>query len=387
MANRSFLLELDEPADFPTDYEPPTALAGANYSVPLLWLTLFGSEDVVSVPTSLEPDEHYSALIAATDVAVQRSRRRVERLRHPGLGIPTQTLDAWLAYLATIETRWVAVATEQVVEMYSDNAAWSDELHNTIGSLDGTDEALSRLVAQQGVATSTGGDDPYPEVAAILCGYSWTKPVPWEAAIAPSERPANDSASPSPLIDGASPAFSAKRRRFWRAQRRVPLELKRLVALKRWTPMDVIDGQFTERRANMYLFADGILVGAPPTRKDGVADGGPFILSVGWIQSPQHFAFQLDYVPLPRAASIDSFPLPPLRVCGVEELNAAGVQAAITARGTPLMQSASYPMKTGGTFAYREVSSTGFPKFCFLSMKEDPDEVPFAVTWTLEEGK
>ena len=53
------------------------ALLGANYSVPILWLSLFDTDGLVTWP-SIHDGSPYTAVIQPTSECIERSRSRLE---------------------------------------------------------------------------------------------------------------------------------------------------------------------------------------------------------------------------------------------------------------------------------------------------------------------
>jgi hypothetical protein len=143
VANRALLLVMDK-AQPPGEYEPSASIRGANYSVPLLWLSLFDLSSLVAWPSTLGDTSTYTALVGTMDVCTARSRRRVDSWRSLWGSDFGATADSWLGILEGGAGSFVAVWTEEISDMSGD-MAWAQMLRSY---LDGIDEVLSVRFAE-----------------------------------------------------------------------------------------------------------------------------------------------------------------------------------------------------------------------------------------------
>jgi hypothetical protein len=185
VANRSLLLALDS-TDPPTEYQPDDALLAANYSVPILWLSLFSTDGLVNWPSAFDDSATYTALLQPLDGCVERSRQRLAdwSLRWPAIfrGISGE----WLSFVETIEAAYFGVWTEDISDMSGDEA-WALDLRSYLSGLDDPSSshfhgalAQSYLSADQRDVSRLSPTVDRP-VALLAAGYAWARQPPWEA--------------------------------------------------------------------------------------------------------------------------------------------------------------------------------------------------------------
>ena len=177
MANRALLLASEVPF-IPRTYEPAEALAGANYSVPMFWLSLFCLEDLVQWPSTLAPERCYTALAGDVDACRARSGARISVWRemwHDQFG---ECADRWLRFLTGIHGDFIAVWTEALSDMTGD-LQWADALESYISAMDEPHSAAfpavlmqshARLSASREFETINGSP-----LYQALAGYAWSK--------------------------------------------------------------------------------------------------------------------------------------------------------------------------------------------------------------------
>lgn len=184
VGNVSLLLALNS-TDPPTEYEPGDALLAANYSVPILWLSLFNADGLVSWPGTLDDSATYTALVQPVNECIERSRDRLAdwSVRWPDVfaGISS----TWLSFVGSIEAVYFGVWTEDISEMSGDET-WAGELRAYLNSLDDPAsihflEALAQSYLSVDKADSsrlspTTTDSP---VALLVAGYAWAHQPPW----------------------------------------------------------------------------------------------------------------------------------------------------------------------------------------------------------------
>lgn len=108
MANRALLLALDS-TDPPWDHDGRyfrDALLGANYQVPLLWLSLFDADGLVTWP-GIHDGSPFTALIQPRGECVERSRTRLKDWSHRWPQVFGDLSGPWLGYAGTVRDAYL----------------------------------------------------------------------------------------------------------------------------------------------------------------------------------------------------------------------------------------------------------------------------------------
>jgi hypothetical protein len=116
IANVTLLLASDS-IDPPTEYEPPDALLGANYSIPLLRLSLFNSDEIVSWPSTLDAAVSYAATTGPRDKCITRSRSRLEEWKRRWPETFNILGPAWTDFIDARPEQFLAIWTEELAKM------------------------------------------------------------------------------------------------------------------------------------------------------------------------------------------------------------------------------------------------------------------------------
>lgn len=183
VANRALLFGATYAAS-PTEYEPDDAWLGANYSVPILWLSLFQTSDLVKWPGTIDSSTEYTALLGARETCMTLSRKRLDVWRRRWPNDFAELGEQWLDFVSAVDTAFVGVWTEDLSGMTGDEV-WASLLISCLHGLDDPqspdfgdafgqsyvtiDPDTLRLIPADGAA--------FPLVAA---GYSWARRAPWE---------------------------------------------------------------------------------------------------------------------------------------------------------------------------------------------------------------
>ena len=91
---------------------PRGALLGANYSVPILWLSLFNTHDLVTWPGIR--CSAFTAVAQPTGECIERSRARLERWSRRWPDVFTDMSGPWLSYLGAVQRAYLAVWAEEL---------------------------------------------------------------------------------------------------------------------------------------------------------------------------------------------------------------------------------------------------------------------------------
>lgn len=184
MANLALLLLSDAP-DPPSEYEPADAILGANYSVPLLWLSLFTAADIVSWPGTVDAASTYAALLGRREECLRRSRDRVSTWTRRWPRSFENLGKLWLDFIEARPGHFVAVWTEELAEMYRTTDEWQRTLHYYLEGVDEPQgEAFLNVLAQSYLAVDETNDElvatTEDALGQLAGGYSWAVSPPWE---------------------------------------------------------------------------------------------------------------------------------------------------------------------------------------------------------------
>lgn len=184
VANCTLLLVSDS-AEPPSEYEPVDALLGANYSLPLLWLSLFTTAEILLWPSTLESTWTYAAVIGRRDACLARTRSRIDLWG----GLWPRTFDdigpTWLNFINDRPGQFFAIWTEELAEMYESAEEWRRIFSAYLEALDQpTEPAFTEVLAQSYLAIDRDGKrligTSEDSVSLLAGGYSWAVHAPWE---------------------------------------------------------------------------------------------------------------------------------------------------------------------------------------------------------------
>ncbi len=157
------------------------ALLGANYSVPILWLSLFDTDGLVTWP-SIHDGSPYTAVIQPTGECIERSRRRLEDWSRRWPEVFRDMSELWLGYVGAVEGAYLAVWAEEMSWMTGDEE-WATNLRAYLSGLDDPGSAGFREALAQSYLSSSGkGLEPFDKVGLITAGYTWARQASWEGA-------------------------------------------------------------------------------------------------------------------------------------------------------------------------------------------------------------
>jgi hypothetical protein len=184
VANISLLLALNS-TDPPTEYEPSDALLAANYSVPMLWLSLFNTDGMVNWPSTLDDSATYTAIVQPVNECIERSRNRLTDWSRRWPDVFADISSTWLSFIEAIEAAYFGVWTEDISEMSGDET-WAVELR---AYLSGLDDPASIHLPQALAQSYLNVDETDPSrlsmattrapVAPLVAGFGWARQPPW----------------------------------------------------------------------------------------------------------------------------------------------------------------------------------------------------------------
>lgn len=162
-------------------------VAAASYQLPLLWLTLFGADDLTTVTMPLEDAAGHESegpvptLHAPFDGACSRYAERRERV-HEMLPATLHThILEWDALQEAISQPNVQLDIAELWMMQSETE-FEQDIRTFLGGLDIGGAPWREVCEQAGldVDPDTGEVDFDPDLVRFgLRGYQWEAPVPW----------------------------------------------------------------------------------------------------------------------------------------------------------------------------------------------------------------
>lgn len=177
------LLALDS-ADPPAGHDgmyPRGALLAANYSVPVLWLSLFGTDGLVTWPGI--HSSTFTAVVQPASECIGRSRARLGDWSRRWPEVFGDMSGPWLSFLSTVERAYFAVWAEELSWMAESDESWAAELRGYLSSLDEPGSAGFREALAQSYLSSDGDRlDPFDTAGLVTAGYAWDRQAPWEGA-------------------------------------------------------------------------------------------------------------------------------------------------------------------------------------------------------------
>ncbi len=169
----------DPPAEHDEMY-PRDALLAANYSVPILWLSLFNADGLVTWPGI--HGSAFTAVVQPTGECIERSRTRLGERSRRWPDVFTDISGPWLSYLSAIQRAYLAVWAEELSWMDGEEN-WAAELRAYLSGLDDPGSAGFREALAQSSLYSDGSRlDPADTAGLVTAGYAWARQAPCEEA-------------------------------------------------------------------------------------------------------------------------------------------------------------------------------------------------------------
>jgi hypothetical protein len=176
------LLALDS-ADPPPEHDgmyPRGALLAANYSVPILWLSLFDADGLVTWPGI--HGSVFTTVVQPTSDCIERTRARLGDWSRRWPDVFGNMSGPWLSYLPAVERAYLAVWAEEISWMEGDES-WAAELLGYLSCLDDPESAGFRQALAQSYLHSNGNRlEPAGTVGLVTAGYACARhrQAPWE---------------------------------------------------------------------------------------------------------------------------------------------------------------------------------------------------------------
>jgi hypothetical protein len=151
------LLALDS-TDPPAGHDgmyPRGALLAANYSVPILWLSLFDTAGLVIWPGV--HDSGFTAVVQPRSECIERSRTRLGDWSRRWPDVFGDMSEPWLSFLSAVERAHLAVWAEELSWMVDSDETWAAELRGYLSCLDDPGSAGFRETLDQSYLCFDGG--------------------------------------------------------------------------------------------------------------------------------------------------------------------------------------------------------------------------------------
>jgi hypothetical protein len=179
------LLALDS-ADPPAEHDgmyPRSALLAANYSVPVLWLSLFDTDGLVTWPGI--HGSTFTAVVQPRSECIGRSRARLGDWSRRWPDVFGDMSEPWLSYLRAVEHAYLAVWAEELSWMVDGDQTWAAELRGYLSCLDDPGSADFHEALDQSFLYSDGSRlEPFGAIGLVTAGYTWARQAPWEEEVA-----------------------------------------------------------------------------------------------------------------------------------------------------------------------------------------------------------
>lgn len=193
MANRSFLVRVDQ-RPCPMDrVKEDQVLCAASYTIPVFWFMLFDSGSIVETQARDEDEAgvvEYPCLSAVTEEALQLAYSRwavVEKAIGPTYKPLFRT---FCEFIKAVSGGYVQCETAELWMMEADTDAFLSYLHERLSAFDeplyqragffGLRKAISKswnaLLMESNAVSNKRIASAKPE---SLCGYGWVREVPW----------------------------------------------------------------------------------------------------------------------------------------------------------------------------------------------------------------
>jgi hypothetical protein len=197
------LLALDS-TDPPAEHDgmyPRDALLAANYSVPILWLSLFDTDGLETWPGIR--GSSFTAVVQPRSECIERSRAQLGDWSRRWPEVFGDMSEPWLSYLRAVERPYLAVWAVELSWMAVSDQAWAAELRGYLSCLDDPGSAGFHDALDQSYLYSNGSRlEPFGSIGLVTTGYAWAGQAQWEEKEAPELEPTDEQ----------------ERRRYWTQQ-------------------------------------------------------------------------------------------------------------------------------------------------------------------------
>lgn len=187
------LLALDS-ADPPAEHDgmyPRGALLAANYSVPILWLSLFDTDGLVTWPGI--HGSTFTTVVQPRSECIERSRARLGDWSHRWPEVFGDMSEPWLSYLRAVERAYLAVWAEELSWMVDSDRTWGAELRGYLSCLDDPGSAdFHEALNQSYLDSDRSRLEPFDTIGLVTAGYTWARQAPWEEEKASEPEPTDE---------------------------------------------------------------------------------------------------------------------------------------------------------------------------------------------------
>jgi hypothetical protein len=213
------LLALDS-ANPPAEHDgmyPRDALLAANYSVPILWLSLFDTDGLVAWPGI--HGSTFTAVVQPRSECIERSRARLGDWSRRWPDVFGDMSGPWLSYVDAVERVYLAVWAEELSWMVDSDQAWAAELRGYLNYLDDPGSADFHDALAQSYLYSKGSRlESFGAIGLVTAGYTWARQAPWEERVAAWLEPMDEQEGCRYRAEQLERARAERLNRAWEAQ-------------------------------------------------------------------------------------------------------------------------------------------------------------------------
>jgi hypothetical protein len=188
------LLALDS-ADPPAEHDgmyPRGALLAANYSVPVLWLSLFDIDGLVTWP-GIPLCSSFTAVVQPRSECIERSRARLGDWSRRWPEVFGDMSEPWLSYLRAVERAYLAVWAEELSWMVDSDQTWAAELCGYLSCLEDPGSAdFHEALDQSYLYSNRSRLEPFGTIGLVTAGYTWAGQAQWEEEEASELEPTDE---------------------------------------------------------------------------------------------------------------------------------------------------------------------------------------------------
>ena len=162
-------------------------MLAANYSVPILWLSLVDTDGLV-----IWPGIHgsaFTAVVQPRSECIERSRDWLGEWSRRWPEVFGDMSEPWLSYVDAVERAYLAVWAGELSWMVGSDQTWPAELRGYLSCLDDPGSAGFREALAQSYLYSDGSRlEPRGVIGLVTAGYTWARQAPWRLRCAPPLR-------------------------------------------------------------------------------------------------------------------------------------------------------------------------------------------------------
>jgi hypothetical protein len=119
---------------------PDDALLTANYSVPILWLSLFDTDGLVTWAGFYSGP--FTTVVQPRSACIECSRTRLEDWSRRWPDVFQEMSETWLGYISAVDCAYLAIWAEGICGMYmTRDEEWAPEFRAYLSGLDDPESA------------------------------------------------------------------------------------------------------------------------------------------------------------------------------------------------------------------------------------------------------